>query len=132
VLHKRWRQQISAILQLLYCRPCGADRLERIAVLLTSLERERIPSLRGSAADSQHIQSHLPFTNLYEFLFSLILATCPAHLILLALITLIILGEEYKSLSSSLCSFLHPPVISLSVSLSLSLSLYIYIYIFLI
>jgi hypothetical protein len=28
------------------------------------------------------------------------------------LIILIILGEEYKSRSSSLCSFLHPPVTS--------------------
>jgi hypothetical protein len=28
------------------------------------------------------------------------------------LIILIILGEEYKSRSSSLCNFLHPPVIS--------------------
>jgi hypothetical protein len=35
-------------------------------------------------------------------------ATCPAHLVLLALITLI-LGEEYKPCSSSLCSFLQPP-----------------------
>jgi hypothetical protein len=34
-------------------------------------------------------------------------ATCPAHLILLALITLTILGEEYKP-----CSFLQPPVTS--------------------
>jgi hypothetical protein len=34
-------------------------------------------------------------------------ATCPAHLILLDLITSTILGEEYRSLSSSLCSFLH-------------------------
>jgi hypothetical protein len=37
-------------------------------------------------------------------------ATCPAHLILLALITLTIQGEEYKPCSSSLCSFLQPPV----------------------
>ena len=39
-------------------------------------------------------------------------ATYAAHLILLDFINRAILGEEYRSLSSSLCSFLHSPVIS--------------------
>jgi len=39
-------------------------------------------------------------------------ATCPTHLILLDFITWKIYSEEYRSLSSSLCSFLHSSVIS--------------------
>jgi hypothetical protein len=47
--------------------------------------------------------------NLCAFLFSS-RATCSAHLILLDLIILIVLGEGFKSRSSSLWSFLRPPV----------------------
>ena len=39
-------------------------------------------------------------------------ATCPAHFILLDFITQTVLGEQNRSLSSSLCRFLHSPFTS--------------------
>ena len=56
--------------------------------------------------------SSFPTKTLYTPLSSPIRATCPAHLILLDFITRTILGEKYKSFSSSLCSLLYSPVTS--------------------
>ena len=44
---------------------------------------------------------------LYTLLLPPIDATCPAHLIPLDVVTRKILGKEHRTLSSSLCSFLH-------------------------
>ena len=56
--------------------------------------------------------SGFPIKPLYTLLSSPIRATRPAHLILLDFITRTILGEKYRSFSSSLCILLHSPVTS--------------------
>jgi hypothetical protein len=50
-------------------------------------------------------------------------ATCHAHPILLYFITRTILGEQYRSLSSSLFSFLHSPVTSSFLALNILLNI---------
>jgi len=74
-----------------------------ILILFTHL-RLRLPS--------GLFHSDFPTKTLYTHLSSSIRATSTAHLILLEFITRTILGEEYKSFSSSLCNLLHSPVTS--------------------
>ena len=54
--------------------------------------------------------SGFPTKTLYTPLSSPMRATCPAHLIPLHFITRTILGEQYKTFSSSLCNLLHSPL----------------------
>jgi hypothetical protein len=66
--------------------------------------------------------SGFPAITLYKTLLYSIRATCPAHLILLYLITRTILVEKCRLLSSLLCSFLHSSVTSSHLSPNILLS----------
>ena len=88
---------------------------------LSSPQTPHPTSRRSILILSSHLRLNLPSV-LFPFRFptkilympflSLIRATCPGHLILLYLNTRTILGEQYRLLSSSLCSFLHSPFTS--------------------
>ena len=66
--------------------------------------------------------SGFPTKTLYTPLLSVVHAACLVHLILLDFITRTMLGEQYRSLSSSLCNFLHSPVTSFLLGPNILLS----------
>jgi hypothetical protein len=66
----------------------------------------RLSTHRRRVVVVAHLSSGIPTNNVYAFLFSPICATCPARLIFLDLIILIILGE-IQDVSTSLTEGVH-------------------------
>jgi hypothetical protein len=65
-----------------------------------------------SGLQSSLFPTGFPTQTSYRFIILPVQAACPAHLVLLDLIILVVCGEKFELWSLSLCSFPHPPVAS--------------------
>ena len=108
-----------------------ASSIQSIPTHATSLNSILILSSHLRLGLQSGLFPSFPTKTLYMPFLSPIPATCLAYLILLYLIARTVLGEDYRSLSSSFCSFLHSlvkssllgPNIPLNTLFSNSLSL---------
>ena len=107
--HGTWRF-ITALTSICHLSQSWASPIESIYPHPTSWRSILIVSTHLCLGlPSGLLPSGFSSKTLYTPLSSPICATCLANLILLDFITSTILGEEYKSFSSSLCNLLHSP-----------------------